>query len=334
MNLEKTEVRAAAEGRWIDLFKGLAPELEPALARLGRHVPCPVHGGKDGFRLFRDASATGGGVCNTCGPRPDGFALLGWLRGWRFPETLERVAEALGLSETVTRRDAASLKQAIAAAWLNALPCDHVRAAPVVRYFRRLGMNPAEVLKDTRDVRCHPALPYAEGGRILGRHPALLALVREASGRPLTVERIYLAEDGRLAPVASPRKRMPHPGRLAGAAVRLGRPGPFFGVAAGLENAFAVRAATGMAVWAYPVPALLPEAATPAGVDAVWIWTDRTEAGREAAMRLRERLAAAGLKGLVVGPPGPIGCGEWLEWQDAWAAIQEMAFPIRKARVA
>lgn len=45
-------VKAAAEGRWDAIFSVLAPKLAPAQERAGRHVPCPVHGGTDGFRLF------------------------------------------------------------------------------------------------------------------------------------------------------------------------------------------------------------------------------------------------------------------------------------------
>jgi len=78
-HIEAREVRELAAGRWLDLLGALAPELTPALDRVGRHVPCPVHGGADGFRLFRDVKQTGGGICNTCGTFPDGFALLAHL---------------------------------------------------------------------------------------------------------------------------------------------------------------------------------------------------------------------------------------------------------------
>ena len=98
-HIEAREVRQQAAGRWLDLLGALAPALEPALSRVGRHVPCPVHGGTDGFRLFRDADLTGGGVCNTCGTFPDGFALLMWVNRWTFPEALWAVAQALGLAD-------------------------------------------------------------------------------------------------------------------------------------------------------------------------------------------------------------------------------------------
>ena len=60
--IEARDVRQFASGLWLDVLGALAQPLIPALRRPGRHVPCPVHGGTDGFRLFRDADQTGGGV--------------------------------------------------------------------------------------------------------------------------------------------------------------------------------------------------------------------------------------------------------------------------------
>ena len=88
-------VREAARGKWLYILDNLAPELEPALRKIGKHVSCPIHGGKDGFRLFKDASATGGGICNSCGKFHDGFALLMWINDWDFKETLEEVGDYL-----------------------------------------------------------------------------------------------------------------------------------------------------------------------------------------------------------------------------------------------
>ena len=91
-------VREAARGHWDAIFCALAPTLKAAMQRPGKHVACPVHGGKDGFRLFPDYEQAGSCVCNTCGTFRDGFAALEWLHGWGFSETLEKVARVLGLN--------------------------------------------------------------------------------------------------------------------------------------------------------------------------------------------------------------------------------------------
>ena len=95
--LDVAVVREAARGHWDAIFCALAPAFKAAMQRPGKHVPCPVHGGKDGFRLFPDYEQAGSCVCNTCGAFRDGFAALEWLHGWGFAETLGNVARVLGL---------------------------------------------------------------------------------------------------------------------------------------------------------------------------------------------------------------------------------------------
>lgn len=79
-------LRETAKGRWREIFSVLAPELEEADSAFESrqmHVPCPGHGGTDGFRLYKDVNDTGGGICNTCGAMADGFRMLGWIMAVR-----------------------------------------------------------------------------------------------------------------------------------------------------------------------------------------------------------------------------------------------------------
>lgn len=102
--LDVSVVREAARGRWAEIFSRLASQLKQAQAVAGRHVPCPVHGGKDGFRLFPDYAVSGSAVCNSCGIFRDGFAVLQWLHGWSFKEALEAVAGVLMLGVDAGKR--------------------------------------------------------------------------------------------------------------------------------------------------------------------------------------------------------------------------------------
>lgn len=95
--LDVSVVREAARGHWDAIFCALAPMLKEAMQQPGKHVPCPMHGGKDGFRLFPDYAEVGSCVCNTCGSFRDGFETLEWLHGWGFAQTLAKVAWVLGL---------------------------------------------------------------------------------------------------------------------------------------------------------------------------------------------------------------------------------------------
>lgn len=90
-------VKEAAKGHWCEIFGALAPQLNEAVDRAPNHVSCPVHGGTDGFRLFPHWEETGAGICNTCGAYNDGFALLQWVTGWSFNETVNKVGAFLRL---------------------------------------------------------------------------------------------------------------------------------------------------------------------------------------------------------------------------------------------
>lgn len=347
--MEAAALREMARGRWPAILSRLAPELEAALARIGRHGPCPVHGGKDGFRLFKDDS--GGGICATCGAFPDGFALLRWLRGWNFPETLEKVAEALGVSEgnlplAIPRaqvwqprppapEQAAAIRQRLRQTWRDSVPLGHPRAEPVRKYLANRGLNPGAALAFL-DLRCHPGLAYFEDGRRLGRFPALLAKVRDQDGQPVTIFRIYLTEDGKKAPVPKPKKLMPPlPGKeISGGAVRLGNPARLLGVAEGIETALAVHQVTGLTVWPVLSCTFLARFVPPEGVETLVVWADRdlSGAGEEAAGKLKDRVR---IKTYIWAPGLLIPAGQnSLDWLDVLNTVGIMAFPIRKAGAA
>ena len=52
MILKAEDVKNAAHGRWDNILASVAPQLQPALKDHRKHVPCPVHGGTDGFLLL------------------------------------------------------------------------------------------------------------------------------------------------------------------------------------------------------------------------------------------------------------------------------------------
>lgn len=108
-------VKAAAQGHWDAIFSALAPTLAQAQDRPGQHVPCPVHGGTDGFRLFKHYAEKGDGICNTCGARTDGFDMLCWVNGWTFVQALTEVAKYLGLKPDNAHRPSEAPKAKAAA---------------------------------------------------------------------------------------------------------------------------------------------------------------------------------------------------------------------------
>jgi len=348
--LEASRVRAACQrAGWTRVLDHLAGDpLAAALERPGRHCACPIHGGVrgDGFRLFPDVEATGGGICATCGAFPDGFALLQWLFGWSFPQTLERVAEVLRLDAgreapgvawatstarvrsrvSATRRHQPPMN--LQRLWSQALAPQHRAAAVLRRYLAGRRLNGVGL--DPEAVRFHPSLPYwtsSGAGRpmIAARFPAFLALVRAPGGESVSLQRTYLHADGRgKAPVNSPRKLLPAIGgrAFAGSAVRLAPASEALGIAEGIETALAASALSGMPVWACLSATLLQRFVPPSDVRHLTIWVDkdRSCAGEHAAMALRDRLAPR-LAVTLRTPADPIPSGaRSLDWADVWAS--------------
>jgi putative DNA primase/helicase len=340
--LDSAPIRWAAKGRWISILGALCPELETHLAKPGRHGACPVHGGQDGFRLFRDVEVSGGGICNSCGARPDGFALLMWLRGWDFPTALAAVAQTLdGVSMTTSLparprvpstgvyRPILSddrIRKLLRDTWNAGSPWNAPESSLLRTYLRNRGLTP-EVFRGPLPLRFHPSLSYREEGTCLGRYPAMLALMSSADGQPATIHRTFLTLDGQKAPVPSPKKLMPHAsGRpLVGGVVRLGWSGSCVGIAEGIETALAVRQAIGMTIWAALSCTFLERFQPPYGTEHVVIWSDwdKNGAGQRAAEALKDRLESSGIKVLVLLPP-EIGM-DWLDVLNRWGF---KGFPI------
>ena len=95
MSFNLKEVKIAAEGRWYDICSALAPHLRACHGTDRQTRSVPYTGGEDGFRLFKDFEKTGGGICNTCGAKTDGFALLSWITGWDLNTTVNAVGAYL-----------------------------------------------------------------------------------------------------------------------------------------------------------------------------------------------------------------------------------------------
>lgn len=353
--LEAAEVRAAARGQWPGILSSLAPDLAPAIERgPSRHGPCPVHGGVDGFRVFRDWPETGGAVCNTCGIYADGFALLRWLHGYGFVQCLRDVAGYLGLEGSTgwgafpgralveppsPPKEAADDPQAVERIrrTLSASePLNFKSHAAARKYMQARGL--AGILDDDRPrLRYAPRLPYWQApiepsGKpvLLGRFPALLAPVETLSGDLVSLHRTYLRADGsgkldaKVAGKAAKieAKKMMQPtrdGATAGAAIRLYPATHRLALTEGIETALSVRIATGWPVWACMNAHGLAAVKLSDETREIAVWGDNDESGtgQRAAYSLADRLAAEGRNVRVLIPPHP--GADWLDILDVGA---------------
>jgi putative DNA primase/helicase len=364
------DVRYAAKGRWMEILAALAgKELELFLPggkyRIGQHGPCPVHGGRDGFRFFRNASETGGGVCNTCGTFSDGFSLLRWLQpDKRFPQVVEDVAMVLGMTQEQHREGAKRpvqvapmvqsergviaakpkasdefLRKLLQEAWAATIPVTNAAAKPLQRYLRNRGLSERMVAR-IPTIRFHSALPYInEDGKEEGKWPAMVAMFTDPKGRPVTLHRTYLTISGHKAPVKEPKKLMAYPSDrgMVGGAVRLAPLGsPVLGIAEGVETSLAVIQATGMPVWAGLTATLLERFAPPESVRTIVHWADLDRSGRgaEAARHLKDRLKEQGIAVKAMYPTIPIAPNaKGADWNDVLSTVGIQGFPLSLPRM-
>jgi len=370
--IDAAEVRQLARGNWLEILQSLAgDQLADALARPGRHVDCPFHGGANDFRLdgntsrLGSAAENGGAVC-TCGTWKDGFALLMQARGWSFREALVEVARVLGMEagrgaassaerrrrlEQARKKAAAAEKRrarkrqaqsrraiaAIRQAWDRSIPLSDKKARAAQIYLARRKLT-HQALAGCADIRFVPRLicfQSGDDGKLvkIGHYPAIVALIRDPSGNPVTLHRTYLTPGGSKLPVQKPKKLMSVPDHtdLHGSAIRLFPVNAgVMGVAEGIETALAVQYATGMPVWSTVSAAMMAGFEPPPGVERIIIWADkdRSGAGMEAARKLAERLREQGLSGRIVQPDLPIPDSEKsVDWADVWRRTGILGFP-------
>lgn len=336
-----------AEGKWSHIFSELVPELGPAMEKVGHHVSCPIHGGSDGFRLYKDFHSTGGGVCNSCGPQANGFAMIAWIKGYAFKDAVREVSNWIrgdnSAPAPVKRapiappkpEDYTRAREYISKVWAASKP---IKGTPAEMYLLKRGI-PADCIPST--LRFHPGLKYIDGKdkTDLGTFPCLLAPIKDKNGFILSIHRIFLTNEGEKAPVPDAKKMMPKCGYLGGSAIKTYAPGEVLGVGEGIETVLAARAATGMPVWPCVSAILLQLVDIPKTVRHVAIWADLdlSGTGLKSAQALGERLSALGITFEICMPNMPIPEGsKGVDWLEVWLAQGAEGFPahLRQLEVA
>jgi putative DNA primase/helicase len=340
--MEAKELKQMASGRWASIVTSLAPQLEKAIERLPYHVSCPVHGGVDGFRLFKDFDETGGGVCNTCGIVHDGYSLIMWANGWDF-KTAHYAIHDLLLGDSrkqyrppvitpkvVKKRkeDVQAIRDSLNHVWSHSIPISSPDARPARMYLANRGIRQIDYRKiDETMIRFVPSLEYYEEGKLVNKYPAIVTMVCDSKGRPSTVHRTYITSNGTKAPVQSPKKIMQHCAEDLFGAMRLGVAGTskILAVTEGVETALAVMCEFRIPVWATGNAYLLENFVPPKGVVNVVIYADKDLPsaqhpeghGQTSAKKLLKRLWEQGIKASIKLPDNDIPQGmKGVDWLD------------------
>lgn len=336
---ETQQVKDDARGRWERVLLTLAPPLKTALERKGKHVPCPVHGGRDGFRIFPDVAETGGGICNTCGSFANGFALLMWINGSEFGQVIREVAEQVGSKPNRGRSGSEKSedevrREQLNRTWRESVSLAHPSAEPARLYLARRGLS----VKVPETLRFHRSLGYYADNRLVADYPALIAQVTGQGGEAVTIHRTYLTADGHKAPVDAPKKLMRHPvaRQMTGGAIRLVPAAAQLAVTEGIETALAVIEATGIPAWATGNAHLLETFQPPPGVEQVLVFADKDRPsrqhpsghGQEAARALVTRLWGMGVRAGAIAPALDIPEGrKGIDWLDVFVLSGKAGFP-------
>ncbi|KWU24778.1 toprim domain-containing protein [Burkholderia cenocepacia] len=338
------QLQSDAEGKWPYIFQDLAPELAEAMEKAPHHVPCPVHGGTDGFRLFRDWQTKGNGYCNTCLGIGNGFKMVAWIRGYSMKDATRDIAKWLrneSMEPTIARRppppkvpvviDRRKAYGKIRDAWMHSLP---LRGTPAEKYLAQRGIWKQNM---PPSLRAHPGLKYwdKEAKKLTGPYPCLIAPIKDKDGRIISLHRIFLTDEGGKANVAEPKKMMTLAGEVRGAAIKLHQAGDVLGVAEGIETALAAYAISRMPMWSCVSATLMELVDIPESVRKVVIWADldRSGRGKEAAETLAKRLREAGKEVEICMPQGTIPADQkGIDWLDVLLTQGLDGFPAHWRR--
>lgn len=281
----RPDVVREAVGRWPSILPALGIDAAFLTRKQG---PCVFCGGKTRF-TFDDKGGRGTWICTHCGAG-DGISLLMKLKGVEFREAADMVRRVIGTAAATPvrpERSEEALKAMLRKMWGEARPVTQGDAVDTYLRNRGLGMD-----EYPKVLRTHPGLDYWDDGKKAGNYPAMLALVSDANGKPVSIHRTYLL-DGRKAPVESPKKLAARIGQ--GSAIRLYSASGLLHVAEGIETALAI-AWRGAKAWAAISAGGMESLRVPDEINHVRIWADNDASytGQSAAFALAKRLRAEG----------------------------------------
>lgn len=283
---------ADTTGRWGDILAALGIDRRFLRKRNG---PCPMCGGKDRWK-FDDREGRGTWFCSHCGAG-DGFGLVKIFCRVDFPEAAKMVESVIGSARIEPPKDRICEDEARSRA--NAMWRDTRGDSPILQMYLK-SRHVAD--RPWRDIRFHPSLFYSLEGP---EFPAMVAMVRDASGRPATLHRTYLRADGAAkAEVPAPRRTSHGLSLPKGSAIRLCPVENEIGVGEGIETCMAATLIFGTPTWSLLNAGNLASWWPPQGVESVTVYgdNDRNFVGQSAAYRLAERLASKFLVSVKIPP--------------------------------
>lgn len=330
------------------------------------HQTAVKPGDQPDFRFDKKGNEQGSAICS-CHSWSNGIDLLMDINRWSLADTVREVGELLNVSpiasniklaskrkpprlgekpqwllrveEELTKRrkreeeNQGRIRKKLSQIWDETLPLHDNSAAPAIRYLRRRGI---ETVPSLDDVRFHKDLPYFDDdGNRVGIFPAMVGRVLSPKGQFVTLHRHYLTPDGLKAGVECQKKMSPvHDDFPAtGGAIRIMTPQKgVLGVAEGIETALSAFYGLGIPTWATVSASLLKGFIPPAELNlhtvVIFADKDRSEAGKDAALKLRSKLVDQGYEVLIMAPAMAIPKNaKGVDWNDVLMTQGLSGFP-------
>ena len=293
-------------------LSGVASKAGVKLQRAGREwkACCPFHpDSTPSFTIYADDRRA---HCFGCGWSGDVLDFVQQAYGVKLPAAIDML-DGGALRELEQQRAPAKPKTDMRPV-AQRIVKDSVPIAgtPAAIYLRSRGitMDPPHTLRFAR-----LAPPKIEGNGLLaangpGLLPTLIAIVTDAAGELVGLQRTYLTEDGRKAATkATATDRKPKVkyslGNVVGGSIQIGPPAASMLVTEGLEDGLTLAQALGRSVWVAAGTSMMPQMTFASVTRAVVIGADGDAAGNVAAMKAAEAFAESGLATRIMRPTPP-----------------------------
>jgi hypothetical protein len=342
-----------------------------ALQKVGRHVDCPFPhrhrhgGGKGDFRLFPDFDRSGNAICSCSAPhKMDIFDLLindgqstssgpnniyklvdeyvnGKIEGMKpvpkapaAPVTQEELYAAENTVSKVKWR-----KDLLRSVQEGLVPFDHAVAEPARLYFKNRGYH----VDIGGDSKFHPNLEYKLGGESFGFHPAICTILRDGSGQPVTIHRIFITEDGHKANLAKPKLMMQSgvKGAIPGTSARVrNTEGRVLHTGEGIELMHCIsQCVSGTVSAGVSADMMNKQVVNKDKFDRVVIWSDKDPydpdtkkgaKGQKCALELAQRLDAEGFEVaiMMIKQEVPSDAVKGVDWEDLIVGNDILSLPF------
>ncbi|SFO02361.1 Toprim domain-containing protein [Sphingomonas sp. OK281] len=291
---------------------GVASKAGVKLIRAGREwkACCPFHpDNTPSFTVYADDRRA---HCFGCGWSGDVLDFVQQAYGVKLPAAIDML-DGGALRELEQQRAPAKPKtdmRPIAQRIVkDSVP---IEGTPAAIYLRSRGIT-IDLPHTLRFARLPP--PKIEGNGLLeangpGLLPTLIAIVTDAAGELVALQRTYLTEGGRKAatkPTDTDRKpKVKYSlGNVIGGSIQLGPPSASILVCEGLEDGLTLAQGLGRSVWVAAGTSMMPAMIFPDVVRAVVIGADGNAPGEAAAQKAAEAYAASGLSVRIMRPTPP-----------------------------